>query len=480
LNLQLPGLREKCGVVGVTSIVNKTNNEISEAIYKALYSLQHRGQEAAGIALSNGREIHVYKGLGLVSEVFTKDVLLKLKGSLGIGHVRYSTTPGLTVEEAQPFAVKNPKFSFSLAFNGTITNYLDIKDMLAKQGMVFVTKTDTEVLAKLLAKNLVDSRMDYVEAFKLTASEIDGACSLVLVNDKGELYAYRDPLGFKPLCIGRVNDLVVVASETCALDVLAGFNNCEYEPINPGELVRICEGSIEKIQLTNSPRRARCMFEYVYFSRPDSIFDGISVYKARERIGRELAKRFPADGDVVVPVPDSGRTAALGYSLELGIPFAEGLMKNRYVGRTFIMPGQDLRDEMVSIKLNVIKEVINDRRVILIDDSIVRGTTMKRIVKLLRKGGAREIHVRISCPPIISACYMGIDFPTKRELIARMMSLDELTRYIEADTLRYNTVDGLLAGIGLSESELCLACLTGKYPLAKEYRFELLEEFLRR
>ncbi|MEM0083524.1 MAG: amidophosphoribosyltransferase, partial [Candidatus Nezhaarchaeales archaeon] len=343
MKLRSSGLKERCGVVGVASIASKIDNEVSEAIYKALYSLQHRGQEAAGIALYNGKEIHIYKGLGLVSEVLTRDVLLRLKGSLGVGHVRYSTTPGLTVEEAQPFAVKNPKFSFSLAFNGTITNYLDIRDVLARQGMVFVTKTDTEVLAKLLAKNLVDSRMDYIEAFKLTALEIDGACSLVLVNDQGELYAYRDPLGFKPLCLGRVNDLIVVASETCALDVLAGFNSCEYEPVKPGELVRICEGSIEKIQLIDSPRRARCMFEYVYFSRPDSTFDGISVYKAREKIGRELAKRFPADGDVVIPVPDSGRTAALGYSLELGIPFTEGLMKNRYVGRTFIMPGQDLR-----------------------------------------------------------------------------------------------------------------------------------------
>lgn len=469
--------KEKCGVVGVTSIVG---NEVPEVIYKALYTLQHRGQEAAGIALLDNQEIRVHKGLGLVTEVFTKDVLSGLKGSTGIGHVRYSTTPGLTIEEAQPFAVKNPKFSFSLAFNGTITNYLEIREMLARQGIIFVTKTDTEVLAKLLAKSLIDSRMDYVEAFKLMAPEIDGACALVLMNEKGELYAYRDPLGFKPLCIGRVNDLVVVASETCVLDVLAGFNGCEYEPVKPGELIRISEGSIERIQIASSHRRARCMFEYVYFSRPDSVFDGISIYKARERIGRELAKRFPAEGDVVVPVPDSGRTAALGYSMELGIPFAEGLMKNRYVGRTFIMPSQNHRDEMVSLKLNVVKDIVDGKRIILVDDSIVRGTTMKRIVKLLRRGGAKEVHVRISCPPIVSACYMGIDFPTRRELIARMMNLEELTRFIEADSLRYNTIDGLISGIGLSEDELCLACLTGKYPLTKEYKFEVLEEHLGR
>jgi len=469
--------KEKCGVVGIASI---TKSRVSECIYRALYTLQHRGQESAGIAMFDGQEVKVHKGLGLVAEVFTKDVLAGLDGHIGIGHVRYSTTPGGTIEEAQPFAVKNPKFSFSLAFNGTITNYLEIREELAKQGAVFVTKTDTEVLAKLLAKNLMDCGMDYVEAFKLTASEIDGACSMVLVNDKGELYAYRDPLGFKPLCVGRVNDLVVIASETCVLDVLAGFNSCEYNSVKPGELIRVSEGSIERMQIMLSPRRARCMFEYVYFSRPDSIFDGISVYKARERIGRELAKRCPADGDIVVPVPDSGRTAALGYSMELGIPFVEGLMKNRYVGRTFIMPGQNLRDEMVSLKLNVVKEVVNGKKIILVDDSIVRGTTMKRIVRLLRKGGAKEVHVRISCPPIISACYMGIDFPTKRELIAKMMSLDELTRYVEADTLQYNTIDGLLAGIGLPKNELCLACLTGEYPLAKTHRFEVLEEHLGR
>ncbi|MCS7139281.1 MAG: amidophosphoribosyltransferase [Candidatus Nezhaarchaeota archaeon] len=469
--------REKCGVVGITSIVRSS---ISEYIYKALYTLQHRGQESAGIAMFNGQEVRSYKGLGLVTDVITGEVLRNFNGHVGIGHVRYSTTPGVTIEEAQPLVVKNPKFSFSLAFNGTITNYLEIKERLARQGIIFMTRTDTEVLAKLLAKNLMDCRMDYVKAFKLTASEIDGACSMVLVNNHGELYAYRDPLGFKPLCIGRVNDLVVVASETCVLDVLSSFDGCEYDYVKPGELIRVCEGSIEKIQITSMPRRARCMFEYVYFSRPDSVFDGISVYRAREKIGRELAKRCPADGDVVVPVPDSGRTAALGYSLELGLPLTEGLMKNRYVGRTFIMPGQDLRDEMVSLKLNVVRDVVDGKRVVLVDDSIVRGTTMKRIVRLLRKGGAKEVHVRISCPPIISACYMGIDFPTRRELIAKMMTLEELTKYVEADSLMYNTIDGLVSGIGLPENELCLACLTGEYPLAKAYRFEELEEYLGR
>ncbi len=470
-------LREKCGVVGISSI---SMEGVVEHLYKALYSLQHRGQEAAGVAMLEGRDVRVYKGLGLVVSVLTSDVLSSFKGRMGIGHVRYSTTPGVTIEEAQPFVVKNPKFSFALAFNGTITNFLELREELAKKGVVFTTRTDTEVLAKLLAKSLVECGADYVEALRLTASEIDGACSLVLVNDEGELYAYRDPLGFKPLCVGRVNDLVVIASETCALDVLAGLDDCEYGPVDPGELVRVCEGSVERVKVASSPRRARCMFEYVYFARPDSVFDGISVYKAREGLGRELAKRFPAEADVVVPVPDSGRTAALGYSLESGMPFAEGLMKNRYVGRTFIMPGQALRDEMVALKLNVVRDVVEGRRVVLVDDSIVRGTTMKRIVRLLRRGGAREVHVRVSCPPIISACYMGIDFPTRRELIARIMKLDELTKYVEADSLQYNDIDGLAAGIGLPKNELCLACLTGEYPLTKSYEFELLEKELRK
>ena len=470
-------LREKCGVVGICSI---SRGRVAEPLYKALYSLQHRGQEAAGVAMLEERGLRVHKGLGLVVNVLRNDVLSSFRGYVGIGHVRYSTTPGVTVEDAQPFAVQNPKFSFALAFNGTITNFLDIREELAKQGVIFTTNTDTEVLAKLLAKNLVECGMDYVEAFKLTASEIDGACSLVLVNDEGELYAYRDPLGFRPLCVGRVDDLVVVASESCALDTLAGLNGCTHEPVSPGELIRVCEGSVERARIASSPRRARCMFEYVYFARPDSVIDGISVYKAREGLGRELARRFPVNADVVVPVPDSGRTAALGYSLESGIPFAEGLMKNRYVGRTFIMPSQELRDEMVSLKLNVVRDVVEGRRIVLVDDSIVRGTTMRRIVRLLRRGGAREVHVRVSCPPIVSACYMGIDFPTRRELIARIMRLDELTKYVEADSLRYNDIDGLVAGIGLPHSELCLACLTGEYPLAKKYDFELLEERLRK
>jgi len=470
-------MREKCGIVGISSIAKE---DVTEHVYKALYAIQHRGQESAGIAVLDAGEVRVHKGLGLVVDVMTREVLTNLKGRVGIGHVLYSTTSRVMMEEVQPFTVKNPKFSFALAFNGAITNFLDVREELAKQGVIFTTKTDAEVLAKLLAKNLVECGMDYVEAFKLTASEIDGACSLVLVNDEGELYAYRDPLGFKPLCVGRVNDLVVIASETCALDVLAGLDDCEYGPVSPGELVRVCEGSIERVRVASSPRRARCMFEYVYFARPDSVIDGISVYRAREGIGRELAKRAPADADVVVPVPDSGRTAALGYSLESGIPFAEGLMKNRYVGRTFIMPGQAFRDEMVSLKLNVVREVVEGRRIVLVDDSIVRGTTMRRIVRLLRRGGAREVHVRVSCPPIISACYMGVGFTSRKELIAKVMDIEELTKYIGADSLYFNTIDGLVSGIGLPESELCMACLTGKYPLAKNLALEVLEEYLGR
>jgi len=470
-------MRERCGVIGISSIAK---NDVVEHVYKALFAIQHRGQESAGIAVLGDGKLRVHKGFGLVTDVVTREVLASLVGHVGIGHVLYSTTSRVTMEEVQPFTVKNPKFSFAIAFNGTITNFLELKEALSREGVVFTTNTDTEVLAKLLAKNLVECGMDYVEAFKLTASEIDGACSLVLVNDEGELYAYRDPLGFKPLCMGRVNDLVVIASETCALDALAGLDGCVYEPVSPGELIRVCEGSVERVEIASSPRRARCMFEYVYFARPDSVIDGISVYKAREGLGRELARRFPVNADVVVPVPDSGRTAALGYSLESGIPFAEGLMKNRYVGRTFIMPGQELREEMVSLKLNVVREVVEGRRVVLVDDSIVRGTTMRRIVRLLRRGGAREVHVRVSCPPIVSACYMGIDFPTRRELIARIMRLDELTRYVGADSLYFNTIDGLISSIGLPENELCLACLTGKYPLVKSLKIELLEEYLGR
>ncbi|RLF09489.1 MAG: amidophosphoribosyltransferase [Thermoprotei archaeon] len=453
-------VKERCGVIGAYS---RLGEDVSLDLYRGLFALQHRGQESAGVYVASPRGLEGFKGLGFVHEALSGKVE-GLKGSCGVGHVRYSTTAGSTLEEAQPLLYEFKGRRFAVAFNGTVSNYLALRKELEAEGWRFKTSTDTEVLAALLAKSLSESGWDYVESLKLCVERLKGAYSMVVLGHSGELYVARDPLGFKPLCLG-LNDereLYVAASETCALDTL----NCRLlRHVEPGMAVRVYDGGLEVKQLTSSTRHARCMFEYVYFARPDSEFDGIWVYEARLRIGRELGMRFPAEADVVVPVPDSGRTAALGYSEATGIPLVEGLMKNRYVGRIFIMPGERSRNEMVRVKLNPVKPLIKGRRVALIDDSIVRGTTMKHIVKLLRSAGAREVHVRVSCPPIVSGCYMGIDFPTRRELVASSRSVEEVREVIGADSLQYNTLDGLVKGIGLPLGELCLACLTGEYPI---------------
>jgi len=452
--------KERCGVLGAYS---RRGEPIAIDIYRGLFALQHRGQESAGVCLKTGGGFDLAKGLGFVHEALGGKIG-GLKGSCGVGHVRYSTTASTSLDEAQPLLYQAGRRSFAIAFNGTVSNYLELRRRLEGEGFVFKTSTDTEVLAALLAKHLDEAGWDYLEALRQAAGELEGAYSLVALSHDGELYAARDPLGFKPLCLG-LNDereLYVVASETCALDTLS----CRLlRHVEPGMAVRVFDGGLEVERVGTAPRHARCMFEYVYFARPDSEFDGTWIYEARLRIGRELGARFPVDADVVVPVPDSGRTAALGYSESTGIPLVEGLMKNRYVGRIFIMPGERDRDEMVKVKLNPVKPLVKDRRIVLIDDSIVRGTTMKYIVKLLRGAGAREVHVRVSCPPIVAGCYMGIDFPTRRELVASSRSIDEVREIIGADSLEYNTIDGLVEGIGLPREELCLACLTGVYPI---------------
>ncbi|MCX8204756.1 MAG: amidophosphoribosyltransferase [Candidatus Nezhaarchaeota archaeon] len=465
----MKGARERCGVVGAYS----KQGSVALDIYKALFALQHRGQESAGIYLASHRGLEGFKGLGFVHEALGGKVEA-LEGSCGVGHVRYSTTASSSLEEAQPLLYEVCGRSFAIAFNGTISNYLGLRRLLEAEGLRFKTLTDTEVLAASLAKGLREGGWDYVEAIKLAMPSLEGAYSLVVLSHDGELYAARDPLGFKPLCLGlsEERELYVAASETCALDTLSCRLLCHVEP---GMVVRVYDGGVEAKKLASSHRHARCMFEYVYFSRPDSEFDGVWVYEARYGIGRELGSRFPAEADVVVPVPDSGRTAALGYSEATGLPLVEGLMKNRYVGRIFIMPEERYRNEMVKVKLNPVKPLVKGRRVVLIDDSIVRGTTMRHIVRLLRGAGAKEVHVRISCPPIVAGCYMGIDFPTRRELIASCRSVEEVRAAIEADSLQYNTIDGLVKGIGLTYNELCLACLTGEYPIKADVSLLELE-----
>ncbi len=469
----IENINEKCGVIALSS--SHKDIHVSRYVFDGLIALQHRGQESAGIYVYNGKIIDGYKGLGLVSEVFSTNTLSCLMGNVAIGHVRYSTTAKSDLNNAQPYHFSSTYANFALAFNGTISNFLSLRKMLEDKGHIFTSDSDTEVIAHLVANNLLEVE-DYMDALTLAIGQLKGAYSIVLLTETGDVYAVRDPLGFKPLCLGVIpqKDIYVVASETAAVDTLGGEL---LSDVIPGEIVRVSEGEITRRKAVKLDRHARCMFEYVYFSRPDSVFDGISVHKARERLGRILYRLHPAEADLVVPVPDSGRSAATGYSEESGIPIAEGLMKNRYVWRTFIMPLQSYRENQVRLKFNPVKSVIEGRDIVLIDDSIVRATTMRQIVHMLKKAGARKVHVRISCPPIIAACYMGIDFPTRRELIAANHTVDEICKFIGADSLGYMTIEGLLEGIGLPEKELCLACVNGKYPI-ESIDIELLEKTL--
>jgi amidophosphoribosyltransferase len=459
---------ERCGVVGIYS---PNENHVTPLVCQGIYALQHRGQESCGIYAFNGRAIVGRRFTGLVADSFGFKELSKLDGHVGIGHVRYSTTARSTIAEAQPFYFESPAGKFALAFNGTITNFLELRKALEKKGHSFVTQTDTEVLVHLISDFLSQGR-GYDEALEELMQVADGAYSLVLMNERGDLYGLRDPLGFKPLGIGSLEDgSIVIASESSAIETLGG----KFEgDLLPGEVVRVNADGVKRSRIMKELRQALCMFEFVYFARPDSTIEGINVYEARFRLGEELARTHPADVDAVVPVPDSGRTAADGYSRTLGLPMVEGLIKNRYVWRTFIMPKQDVRELSVRLKLNPVKPLIQNRDIALVDDSIVRGTTMKRIVRLLKQVGAKSVHVRISCPRIAFSCYMGIDFPTERELIASEKTVSEIRDFLKADSLGYQTVEGLIKGIGLPRNRLCLACLTGEYPLRSKPDLSIL------
>ncbi|MEM2134528.1 MAG: amidophosphoribosyltransferase [Candidatus Jordarchaeaceae archaeon] len=463
--------REHCGVIGVYS--PDKSIQVSRYAFDGLIALQHRGQESAGIYVQNGKGITGHKDMGLASTVFTKKILSTLYGNKAIAHVRYSTTSDSNIENAQPKKFVSTLGSYAIAFNGTITNFLKLRSMLEEKGHVFHTDSDTETIAHVLAANLLETD-DYTQAIFKSMNELKGSYSMVILNEKGDLYAVRDPLGFKPLCIGQINNIYMVASETAAIESL---NGTVLGDVAPGEVIRITDSGPVKEGAIKAERHARCMFEYVYFSRTDSRFDGISIYRVRERLGKILAQIHPVEADIIVPVPDSGRTAAAGLAAESGIPMVEGLIKNRYVWRTFIMPVQAEREDQVKLKLNPVRELISGRDVVLVDDSIVRATTMKRIVCLIRNAGANKVHVRVSCPPIIAPCYMGIDFPTSRELIAANQTIEEIRKFIGADSLGYMTIDGLMEGIGLPENELCLACLNKKYPI-ETVDTDFLEKYL--
>ncbi|MFX0188938.1 MAG: amidophosphoribosyltransferase [Candidatus Hodarchaeota archaeon] len=490
-------LLEQCAVFGV--ICDDISYSVSQLLYQGLIALQHRGQESAGISIfQTGGKIFTYKKKGLVSQVLNEKIQSHFWGNIGIGHNRYATTGASEFSSSdyiQPYHFKNNVLEFSLAFNGTIPVYDEIKEKLNEMGRVFITNTDTEVVSQLIASIALETE-DWAEVLKKASNYLEGSYSLILLTPKGDIYAIRDPLGFKPLCIGESKtekrNLYYIASESCAIDAVGGSF---LRDVKPGEIIHLSiKENIHSEIILKEKRGALCQFEFVYFARPDSIIDGVSVAEARFRLGKYLAKRDPylldsnmKENAIVVPVPDSGRSASVGYAKEAGLPYVEGLMKNRYVWRTFIMPGQKRRKAAVKEKLNPIRSVIQGKEVILIDDSVVRGTTTSQIVSLLKeKGGAKAVHLRISCPPIISACYMGIDFPSKDELIAsRSLKLfgkdyiEETRKMLGADTLIYQMIDDLILSIGLRKDQLCLACLTGDYPLKSVDKLAVIENSIK-
>ncbi|MFH1106817.1 MAG: amidophosphoribosyltransferase [Candidatus Micrarchaeota archaeon] len=460
-------LREKCGVIGVSSLSAST--EVPASLFNGLMALQHRGQESAGIAVAVGGAIKAKVGMGLVSGVFDAEGIEALSAGVGIGHVRYSTAGTSSIENAQPFILEHEGIRLAISFNGNIVNYDELKrEMRELHHSPFTCSADTEVVARMLAMELSGrgSRHpeDYFSSMGAVMQKLEGAYAIAILFSDGTLLAARDPQGYKPFSIGRrktlVGDTVYLASESCAFNALeAQFDR----DILPGEVI-VVRGTDVKSKVVVEGRRAHCMFEWVYFSRVDSVLNGRSVYEVRESLGRELAELYKVPLDVVVPVPDSGRSAARGFYKQSGVPLDEGLIKNRYVFRTFIMPSESSRRSSIGLKLSVVTPVVKGRRIALVDDSIVRGNTTRKIVRLLKSHGAKEVHVFSSCPPIVSPCYMGIDFPTYRELVAYDRNLSQISAEIGADGVHYMTVDALVRSIGLPKEDLCLGCLTGAYP----------------
>ena len=447
--------QEECGIFAIASVAN-----VSIDIFYALRVLQHRGQESAGIAVYNNG-IKAIKGMGLAHQALKTDDVNNLKGQLGIGHVRYSTVGSSNLENAQPIVVSTNYGDIALAHNGEIVNAEKIMDELKKKGWAFITSSDSEIAVRLLANDIANTG-DPVRSLKNLMSMLQGSYSMTIIIDN-RVFAIRDPLGFRPLCVGRTKSGFAAASESVVFDTLGG----EFiRDVEPGEIVEMLPGEIRSIKTGLSKGKAHCMFEWVYIARADSCIDGKLVYEVRTRIGQRLAKEQPVDADVVVPIPDSGRSHAIGYSEESGIRYSEGLMKNRYVERTFIMPEQADRVTNVMLKLNPLKSVIKDKRVVLVDDSIVRGNTIRQIVQIVRNAGAKEVHVRIGSPPIRAPCFFGIDMKTREQFAATGRTVEEIGKMITADSLGYISVQGLVDAIGHPANDLCLGCLTEEYPMS--------------
>ncbi len=464
--MQIPDDRphDECGVVGVFS----PNEQAARIVFFGLYALQHRGQESSGIAASDGSNIRHRTSMGLVMQTFQEDDLERLSGHIAIGHTRYSTTGSSNIRNAQPILVNGPDGEIAVGHNGNLVNASKLRQEMESWGVDFSTSSDTEVIANIISNAPVRS---WEDRMAYAMRRLSGAYSLVILSEEF-LIAARDPLGVRPLCIGKLKGGFVVASETCALDHIGADFIREVEP---GEAVIINDQGLRTLyKNTTNSRKASCVFEHIYFARPDSVLDGRLVYSSRMEMGKELAREHPVEADMVIGVPDSATAAAVGYSQESGIPYGEGLVKNRYVGRTFILPDQRLRDLGVRTKLNPLPDLIKDKKLVVVEDSIVRGTTSPPVVNILKKGGAKEVHLRICAPPIMHPCQLGIDMPTKEELIAANKTVDDICKSIGADSLGYLSHSGLVKAVKLERDRICMACFTGDHPIPVQLELDKL------
>ena len=447
-------IKESCGLIGISG-----HYEAAKLAYFGLYALQHRGQESAGIVTWDGKKLCEQRGIGLVADVFKERHLTReLKGDVALGHIRYSTTGSPTLRNVQPFIIFYKNKHMAIAHNGNLTNSLMLRQELEKDGSIFQTTMDSEIFMHLIVKNLNGHQVE--DAVIKACEKIRGAYSVLFMMDN-KLIGFRDPFGFRPLVLGKTGDTYILASETCALDLL----EAEYiREVEPAEMIVISDGKLESFKMVETTNRKSCIFELIYFARPDSVVFGKNVYVARKNLGKMLAKEAPVDVDFCMPFPDSGVYAAVGYSQESRLPYENAMIRNHYIGRTFIEPYQDMRDFGVRIKLNPVKEMIKDKKIVIIEDSIVRGTTIRTRIKKLRTLGAKELHLRVSCPPIRFPCYYGIDFSSKGELIAANHSIEDICRFIGLDSLYYLSIEGMLKAVG-DEQSFCLACFKGDYPI---------------
>jgi amidophosphoribosyltransferase len=455
-------LKEECGVFGIYG-----HPEASKLTYFGLYALQHRGEESAGIVVSDGTQVLEHKGMGLVADVFDERSLSALQGKLAIGHVRYSTTGSSLLKNAQPFLVSHGGTALAIAHNGNLTNAHELRRELEKKGAIFQSTMDSEIFIHLIAHNMTKG---FDAALVEALSQVQGAYSMLLLT-QDQIIGARDPNGFRPLCLGKLNGSYVLASETCALDLI----EAQYvRDVEPGEIIFLDKNGLRSVKPFTPARKAFCIFEFIYFARPDSSIFGENVYQIRKRLGQRLAREFQPQVDLTMPFPDSGNYAALGFAEVSKIPFEMAVIRNHYVGRTFIQPSQVMRDFKVRVKLNPVRSVLKDKRVLIIEDSIIRGTTSRTRVQAIRSAGAREVHMLVSCPPHRYPCYYGIDFSTKGELIACQHTVEEIRTFVGLDSLGYLSIEGLVGATGLPESNFCLACFDGQYPVEPDTAFNKL------